>query len=287
MGHHFVPQRYLRGFQARAKPDWIWMYDKEKITCKLLPIKEVAQIAGFYTQEVEDELNRKVEIPGGDVIDKIKRGEAIDEMDRRNLTYHIATMIRRVPRNRDKAYGVIPKALTEMAVEMKELFEQEYKEGRISAEVLAKRVAEVEATAQKFIANPPPDVTSVIETPWPFASMLFIIHGMYWRMFKTTGPSFFITSDNPAAFFDDKGMGLGHQDCELVFPLCSDLILHCSRRQCVEEGPQLHTQQLVKEFNRRTAYFAERFLFYHEEAPWVHAIGQNKDPRRIKRINWT
>ena len=50
MGHHYVPQRYLKGFQAREKPAWIWMYDKEQGTAKLLPIKQVAQVPEFYAR---------------------------------------------------------------------------------------------------------------------------------------------------------------------------------------------------------------------------------------------
>src|SRR5688572_8703709 len=100
MGHHYLPQRYLRGFQASAAPGAIWMYDKQAGTRKRVPIKEVAQARGFYTADVEDRLNREVEIPGGDVIDKIRRGEAVDESDRMDLSYYVATMIRRVPRAR-------------------------------------------------------------------------------------------------------------------------------------------------------------------------------------------
>ena len=92
MGHHFVPQRYLRGFQAPTKADWIWMYDKTNDTSKFVPINKVAQSAGFYDEEVEQMLNLQVEIPGNNVIDKIRRNEAIDERDRLCLTG-----IRRVP----------------------------------------------------------------------------------------------------------------------------------------------------------------------------------------------
>ena len=43
MGHHFVPQRYLKGFQSPEKPAWIWAFDKKAQTAKHLPIKQVAQ----------------------------------------------------------------------------------------------------------------------------------------------------------------------------------------------------------------------------------------------------
>src|SRR6186713_1137545 len=114
MGLHYVPDRYLRGFECPDKPGYIWMYDKAKSSSNCLPIKVVAQSPGFYSPEVEEELNFEVELPGNHVIDKLNRGERIDEMERRDLTYYIATMMRRVPRARAKAEKLIPPALAEI-----------------------------------------------------------------------------------------------------------------------------------------------------------------------------
>jgi hypothetical protein len=62
MGHHFVPQRYLRGFQTNENKDLIWMYDKNAKTAKRLPIDRVAQVPGFYSDDVESALNVEAEI---------------------------------------------------------------------------------------------------------------------------------------------------------------------------------------------------------------------------------
>lgn len=129
MGHHFVPQRYLRGFQAPTKADWIWMYDKTNDTSKFVPINKVAQSAGFYDEEVEQMLNLQVEIPGNNVIDKIRRNEAIDERDRLCLTYYIGTMIRRVPLARAKAQAFLPRALADVAAETREWIEEAARQG--------------------------------------------------------------------------------------------------------------------------------------------------------------
>jgi len=50
------------------------MYDKKDKTSKCLPIKQIAQVPGFYTDDVEAALNTESEIPGNDVIDKLNRG---------------------------------------------------------------------------------------------------------------------------------------------------------------------------------------------------------------------
>src|SRR5206468_118595 len=110
---------------------------KRDETRKLLPIKRVAQAAGFYANDVEKSLSEDVELPGNDVIDKIRGGVSIDETDWRHLTYYIATMIRRVPSARGKAYAMVPEVLTEMVGSVKDFFRQEHREGRINAETLA------------------------------------------------------------------------------------------------------------------------------------------------------
>ena len=74
MGKHYVPQKYLRGFESLTQPDWIWMYDKLKGTRKLVKIKQVAQEPKFYTETVEEALTEHVEKPANAVIDKLNRG---------------------------------------------------------------------------------------------------------------------------------------------------------------------------------------------------------------------
>jgi len=283
MGFHYLPQRYLRGFEAPAEKGAIWMFDKKEESCKLLPIKLVAQATDFYSEHVEKSLNIDVEQPGNDVIDKIRSGKAIDETDQLHLTYYIATMIRRVPHARGKGHAMIPQVLAETASEIRTFFEQEYREGRIDSETLAARIAETDAAESKFRNQPPSEVTNIIETPWPFASMLLVIHSMYWRLFRSNGPSYFLTSDNPAHFFE--GYGLGHEYCELTFPLCTDLVLHCSWKSGNRNEIQPCPEKLVKEFNRRIASGAERFVFYHDQAPWVHSVAKCH-PSQLSRINW-
>jgi hypothetical protein len=63
MGHHYVPQQYLRGFEVEEDPGTIWSYDKVLKTFLKIPIKVVAQEADFYDADVERELNESVEGP--------------------------------------------------------------------------------------------------------------------------------------------------------------------------------------------------------------------------------
>src|SRR5207244_2691970 len=104
-------------------PGWLWMYDKLQGTRKLLPVKQVAQEAGFYTDAVEESLTRYVEKPANAAIDRIRRGEALGEVDRTHLAYYLGTMIRRVPRARARAYAMAPKVLGDTARNVREQFE--------------------------------------------------------------------------------------------------------------------------------------------------------------------
>ena len=49
MGHHYVPQRYLRHFAVPGEPGMIWMYDKTSGKVRKLAIKTMAQSPGFYS----------------------------------------------------------------------------------------------------------------------------------------------------------------------------------------------------------------------------------------------
>jgi hypothetical protein len=283
MGNHVVPQRYLKGFQTKARPSFIWMYDKKVNTSKLLPIKQVAQVPGFYADDVEAALNTEAEIPGNDVIDKIRRGEDLEEIDRRHLTYYIGTMIARVPAARARATTYIPAALDNVTQAAKKAIKDAARAGVIDEGTMTARLAEAEAVNARFQKQPPAQVTKVIETPWPFESWLVTIYSMTWRVLQSDGPSYFLTSDNPIALLN--GEGLGHPGCELTFPLSKELMLHCSWQGDHEFERLPAWPQFVKECNRRTAFWARRFVFYHEEAPWVLELARNKAPQQ-NRLNW-
>ena len=75
MGHHYVPQRHLRNFQATEKPGFIWLHDKRGGVSKLVKIAQVAQAKGFYSKETEVLLGRAVEAPANQVIEKLLRQE--------------------------------------------------------------------------------------------------------------------------------------------------------------------------------------------------------------------
>src|SRR5687768_10515281 len=108
MGNHYVPKKYLRGFGEPGNPDAIWMYDKKLHKFTNPGIKSVAQESAFYSDEVEQQLNELVEKPANRVLDKLRNHKSIGDLDRIHLGVYIATMLKRVPRLRTKAFSMLP-----------------------------------------------------------------------------------------------------------------------------------------------------------------------------------
>jgi hypothetical protein len=96
-------------------------------------------------------------------------------------------------------------------------------------------------------------------------------------------PAFFLTSDNPAYLFE--AFGLGTEKFELVFPLASSLVLHCSWQTNKKPGILSVPQKMVREINRRIACGADRFIFFHEERDWVLEAAKNK-VSQVSRFQW-
>jgi hypothetical protein len=107
---------------------------------------------------------------------------------------------------------------------------------------------------------------------------------MPWHVVHSSGPDYFLTSDNPAFFFE--AYGIGKPESELTFPIATDLALFASW-----QGPQNSTynheakQRLVREANTRIASAAERFVFYYRQEEWVAKVSNNKQPY-LSRILW-
>lgn len=268
MGHHYVPQRYLRNFQDPSRPGSLWLYDKQNIAVRPAAIKSVAQAKNYYTPEIESQLALQVEIPGNAVIEKLIAWQPITPGERFQLAFYIATMLKRVPRSRSRAKALFPGLLVETLEGYRAGFRALSEEGRYDPELIARRMSEIEAIFARYSTNPPQNVLDVAKVPWPSKELVGYIFSMNWHVYTTTGPQFFMTSDNPAFFFE--GLGVNKADSELTFPLSSHFALNASWRG--PPGAVLRSrlrQYGVREFNRRILSTTERLVFYHEDAYWL------------------
>jgi hypothetical protein len=263
----------------------LWQYDKLRDKCARVSVTTAANENGFYSDDVEAKLTQVIENPANRVIDKLRVAQPIDDNELAVLAVYIATMVKRVPAHRQKATRLLPGCLAETLTEVKQLISRAGAEGVLSPEAETARLAEADAIGAEFKEETPLQVLEKIRTPWPGREMTELIYFMAWRFFTTKGPSFFITSDTPAFFFECYG--LKDDEAELVFPISSDLALH-GCWQPLRRGEKLIRllpQKLVKEFNRRIANAATRFVFYCQKQTWIRDIAQKKDPY-LSRIIW-
>jgi hypothetical protein len=263
----------------------LWQYDKLRDEFVRVSVDTAANENGFYSDDVEQKLTQLIENPANVVIEKLRTGQAIDDYEAAKLAIYIATMLKRVPAHRAMVKKRIPDLLVETLSEVKELISRARVEGVLSPELEMARLAQADTIGAEFAEMPPPEVLDKIRTPWPGRELTELIYFMTWRFLTTKGPSFFITTDNPAFFFECYG--LKNDQAELVFPISSDLALH-GCWQPLKLGEMLmrpSPQKFVKEFNRRIANAATRFVFYRQKQPWVREITQKKDPY-LSRIIW-
>jgi len=261
------------------------MYDKIRGTRKMLPISQVAQVPGFYADDIEVALNEHIEKPANAVLDRLRQGGTLilTQAERVALTVYIVTMLKRVPHFRDVAYGKAPQILTDTVRELKQYIETLGRAGKLDPKMVERRLAEADVAEDKYRKQVPANVVNIIENPLPSESHLNLVFSMEWRFLLSNGPRYFVASDNPAYFF--SAFGLSTDRAELVFPLSSVLALHCSWQPNTNPGLRQAEHLLVNEFNNRVASGATRFIFYRGSSDWVTEAG-NVMTKDLNRINW-
>ena len=282
MGHHYVPQKYLRGFAEFENDDAIWMYDKKLRKFTNPAIKSVAQEAGFYSQEVEQQLNELIEKPANRVLDKLRSKKNIDEMERIHLSTYIATMIKRVPKRRTQALSIAPGVIEKTIHEVREQVQQwaSITENKVLAE---RRLNEIKEIEEKLRNKIPEFIIDQIRLPWATQEMIDLIGVMSWYVVSSK-KDYFITSDNPAYFFE--AYGIGTPKSELTFPISRDIALFTSWQGAPNSLTYLEARpKLVREANKRLVSGAERFVFSHQQADWIAKISDNPKPY-LSRILW-
>lgn len=283
MGHHYVPQKYLRGF-AGVDSDKVWVYDKKGRRFFEAAISKIAQESAFYEDDVDIELNVAVESPANPAIDKLRRREAITVEERVRLALYIAVMLMRVPSRRLKALEMYPGVMNETIHRTIEEIRHIGETTDINPEIIDRRLREVEGARERF-EQPPQALVDQVRSPWASENVVNAIHSMHWRyLVASDGPVYFLTSDNPAFFFGSYGVG--REESEISFPISSNICLLGNWQPGRDSERFIEIKQVaVKEMNRRNASTATRFLFYREPAPWVEKIAHKEKPY-LSKILW-
>jgi hypothetical protein len=285
MGHHFVPQAYLRGFEDPFKPGFIWVHARRDPKPRSASIVDVAQSRDFYDAETEALLASATEAPANPILAKLRTGETPSDRERVTLAVYLATMIKRVPRNRTRGRAMAPKVLEDVVNRFRDQVRQLAELGELSPNLATRRLQELEVTYAKFTHELPEPVADQIRDPRPSIQMIQAIAAMRWRVLRTAEPEFFITSDNPA--FYHEAYGLGTEQSELRFPLSPQLALHGCRAVKARQVVSIHDipREWVREFNRSVASGASSIGMSHRPAHFLGTLLRRKNPY-LFRLGW-
>ena len=285
MLNHYVPRFYLKGFSCGDSDDQVWVFDKEPQRFFRATVRRVGAAHGFYDDDVEAELNSRVEAPGNAVIQAIRDREYITPAQKACLAVYIGVSMMRVPERRRRALNMLPGVVDETVTRAYREIEALREDHEIPDDLADRRLVEVEGCREKLKAQPPQSVLDRIRCPWPSENVVNALFSMRWRFGVATGPSFFITSDNPVFFF--RAYGVGREESELTFTISSEVVL-CGDRQSQQSAAPEYLklpEKYAKEVNRRIASEATRFIFHRDRPNWIPVIAKKEKPY-LSRILW-
>ena len=143
MGHHYLPQHYLRGF---ASGKAIWAHDLQEKRSFRTRIKSV---------DLEAHLANFVEGPAQSAIDKLRRLEELSSKDREVLARYIIAMWKRVPAARKRVAATIPGVADKIKAEFQQANAKAVEENPDLANLASSRKGEVEAIISRYKQDPP------------------------------------------------------------------------------------------------------------------------------------
>jgi hypothetical protein len=284
MGHHFVPQAYLRAFEDPLQPGMIWVYPRSAGP-RIASIEKVAQSSGFYDPSDEADLNAIVERPAFPLLDRLRTGEAITRDEKHVVAVYVATMVHRVPRNQARGEDVMPKALADAAARVLEYVRQLADARGLTPERRNYLLQQVDSAREVVAADLSPQVQAQLRSPWPSSAVVEAVFGMTWRVLLASSPEAFITSDNPAVFFASRG--LGNPDSEVILPLSPLRCLHGCRQPSAGGDLSFLTpeKEIIREMNRRVAREATSVILSHRKVPDLMALLKRKP--RLHKVHWS
>ena len=266
MGHHYIPQYYLRGFC----PDFgqtIWVYDKKKARKFSTQIKNIANICGLYTQGLEKYLSDDIENPANRVLEKIHDRAQLTTTDKLAFSKYISVMWKRVPSGMSRLKKLTPG----IAEDLRENFHREFNEivadNPSNSALIQRRKVEIDEILDRYSKEPPQGIWHSVIPADRTPRMVTTIAKMTWRFLTFDEKPAFFTGDNPVFFFSDTG--IGRIDSELSFPISSNVTLWATWRLDLKEGYYPTTEAIVKEINRRTASITTRFIFHARGENWI------------------
>ncbi|MHB0914165.1 MAG: DUF4238 domain-containing protein [Thermoleophilia bacterium] len=264
--NHILPRYYLKGF-SRSTSGQIWVYNKqgEKFPSS---ISKAARIKGFYTESIENFLANEIENPANCVLEKIRAYKAITQEDKRVFSEYLVSMMKRVPRGKERVRELAPVVIQDVRDEFKnkgwKTILSERPEITLTTGQFEKAV---DHYLDKYSKEFPDHIWLDNLTPEQSPQVMGALTNMTWRFLTCKHSPAILTSDNPV--FYDESIGIGRPESEISFPVSSHIALWASWRTNLKEGYFPTTVQVVKELNRRTAYNATNNIYHLRDESWI------------------
>lgn len=263
MGHHYVPQFYLRGFTEGGR---LWVHDREKQRSFPSQPKAVANENDLYTEELEQHLANEVEGPANGAIEAVRAKSPLNEQEREALARYTVALWKRVPEGRARVLAGVP----EVAASLRAEYQADLTAAVEADPTLHDRAettrSQLNAALDKFTLEPPPEVWHQNLTKNSSPRVVQSLLSMTWR-FLCSEADQFLTCDNPVFFFGHEG--IGNSSSELTLPLSSSVALWANRRPLAGPTFLVARPAAVRELNRRVAVNAARFVYSKRQEDWI------------------
>ncbi len=281
MGQHYIPKYYLEGFTEFPTSSNIWVYEKGSNRIFKTAIKTIANENNRWPKSVEEYLADQIEAPANLVLDRIRNRQPISQIDMDTLSAYMVIMLQRVPKGLERTKTKAPEVLDKVFNDVKAEITRLISEHPSKEAILQKRLQELPSLKLKYENDFPIEVWYQNLKPDALPQIRTILPTMTWVFFTSDKKQPFLTNDNPFFFFE--GFGIGRPESEITFPISSTITLWATWHKNVREGYISAKDHVIREFNRRTASAATKYVYYSEEAQWVVNL-INKKNLRLNRL---
>lgn len=276
MGHHYVPQEYLRHFAVGQDHSKIWQFSKylQEFGPQPIPIRNVAQSSNYYFPEDEAFLAANVEAPARAPLNKLRNSEFLIPDERAAVSRYVESLIKRGPWSRRRAKKLLPETFEYTRARIMPHFPELTARHGWSPEMM---MAALEALEREAKDGSISEKNDLVKSQFSTGRLAMLMFCMHWVVVNAGTAGEFVTSDTPVFF--TVGAGLQNEAAEISVPLSPAAVLHASWRgtPCGLEHVRAPTAQIFKEFNRRTVRNAVRFVYSRNNSRWISTVASKPE----------
>lgn len=280
MGKHIIPQYYLRGFSSDGEEKNIFVFEKGSDGCKELPIKAVAQSKNYYSDEIEKFLAEEIESKANPILKKLKEGGNYFVQDKQPLAKYFCILAQRVEKHKERIDNLKPKVIDSFFNNNRRAIQELILKKPEKKDLLEKRLLELDELQKNYESEIPKDVDDKCKKPMIREAIVEHFIKMKWRVIYSIEQEY-ITSDNPVFFFES--VGIANDISEVTVPITKNIGIFMTNELGKDEIVRKISNRVIREFNRRTVFFASRFVYCAKSYHWLENL-MLKNKHKLNRI---